>query len=530
MHFIDGNFKCSHCLLRSTSRRTIVNHIKSTHNLDWVTCPECGKLFKRNEHLIIHMLVHTGEKNHKCLECGRAFAQKSALTGHLKTHSNNEKKYFCEICGEGFSKVLLRYHTHDGSRPHQCPHCEKAFRNRVTLDTHIRQHTGERPFSCDHCGKEYSDKSNLRLHIRVHHKEFATTSSNNDSTMDLEEEEEDFSAFSGDESDDSEEHEEDSDEDQELAVSGDVTSNVTLKQTKVRQNLISNKKNPASSGIVPSSTKTSITVQPQPVSFNPNLSRSNILSKVASPNNANSTTILNNRTQTTPKRKNNLASSQNLNSVSSGTIPTANPIQQELQSFKLKLNPNLNFASSSSSGYVRINMSNASVDSTETPVPIQGKRKRNSMSSNQDLSSSSSGVVVVPNTYNYSQNQVIQPQNHFVPGSLNQGSTTSYLTTTQPEPNFLPNSYFQQLSGNQDNQNYSFSNSSSMIYQHSQHQQQQNFNNSIPPFLDNFTLSGVGFNSINTTIGQPNLMTPVQSLSLGEVMKLKLNSKINNSR
>ncbi|KFO52705.1 Zinc finger protein with KRAB and SCAN domains 7, partial [Corvus brachyrhynchos] len=36
-------------------------------------CPECGKLFNCNSHLIIHWCMHTGERPYECPECGKSF-------------------------------------------------------------------------------------------------------------------------------------------------------------------------------------------------------------------------------------------------------------------------------------------------------------------------------------------------------------------------------------------------------------------------------------------------------------------------
>jgi hypothetical protein len=54
-------------------------------------CPftNCGKVFKRQEHLRRHYLSHTGEKPYKCSypNCYRSFIQREELNQHLEIHS-----------------------------------------------------------------------------------------------------------------------------------------------------------------------------------------------------------------------------------------------------------------------------------------------------------------------------------------------------------------------------------------------------------------------------------------------------------
>ena len=90
-----------------------------------------------------HILIHTGEKLHKCDICELSFTQSSTLNKHKRIHSA-EKLHNCEFCG-------------------------KSFANSISY--HKRICTKENPYKCEFCEKTYHKNSKLMGHMKLAHRE-----------------------------------------------------------------------------------------------------------------------------------------------------------------------------------------------------------------------------------------------------------------------------------------------------------------------------------------------------------------------
>ena len=101
-YFIDWNSMYSWILKRSMAFIIIRPYL----------CNYCKCRFKRKQHLVDHIRIHTGERPYTCGECGNRFKSSSNLYSHMKIHT----------C----------------LKPYVCKYCTKAFNRKYNLNVHIR--------------------------------------------------------------------------------------------------------------------------------------------------------------------------------------------------------------------------------------------------------------------------------------------------------------------------------------------------------------------------------------------------------
>ena len=68
------------------------------------------------------ILIHSGDKHHKCEPFGKVFAEKGVLTQHMLIHTG-DIPYVCDICRKSFTQngSLHRHmRIHSGDKPHRC--------------------------------------------------------------------------------------------------------------------------------------------------------------------------------------------------------------------------------------------------------------------------------------------------------------------------------------------------------------------------------------------------------------------------
>ena len=165
-------FHCRLCQNDLPSKTQFIAHLQKEHpDIKSWTCHICGYQCRLRSSLIVHIKLHTGEKNHHCEICGKDFAFKQKLKLHMQHHINL-REFKCDSCDKGFnSKSELAKHVkrvHMSDRPWECQLCGNTFKEAARLRRHMEAHTTGKKFLCQYCKRYYRSKTSLMQHMKSH--------------------------------------------------------------------------------------------------------------------------------------------------------------------------------------------------------------------------------------------------------------------------------------------------------------------------------------------------------------------------
>ncbi|XP_047529968.1 zinc finger protein 624-like isoform X1 [Vanessa atalanta] len=146
-------------------------------------CPDCGKSYKRKDHLKIHSWTHK-KKEVLCGQCGKAFHTADQMLVHvnlvhLRAHeANNEgvmqlrallgDQIDIEVLNEAPSLLVPRKKPSPENRPHECPVCHRKFKRKQHLkihaNVHLKQTTAANTVWCSLCNEGFSDNAMFESH------------------------------------------------------------------------------------------------------------------------------------------------------------------------------------------------------------------------------------------------------------------------------------------------------------------------------------------------------------------------------
>jgi len=197
VHIKIKNQMCEHCPKSFVTKKDLEVHLLKHSGERNYHCEICGKTFQTNGHLTVHRRIHTGEKPYCCELCGKSFSDPSYFNQHKKEqHSKVITKYFkCEPCGKFFKReknLKLHVMTHsDVGEPKTPVHVFsdkfKADALKVVEEVGLTQASktlkvsfytlrnwtalSKKAKKCHACDKMFPFKAQLDRHIKVKHME-----------------------------------------------------------------------------------------------------------------------------------------------------------------------------------------------------------------------------------------------------------------------------------------------------------------------------------------------------------------------
>ncbi|XP_042539124.1 zinc finger imprinted 2 [Dipodomys spectabilis] len=191
---LPSEHRCKVCKRTFNSRVALVRHEPIHTGVKPFKCKQCGKAFFLMPHLTRHQKTHsTGSKRgnlriprmelcepgradsqedyHECPQCGKAFVQETHLVQHLEAHEKAKAQPPALPC---YKAYLIHYQPKKKpakDQVHKCCDCGKVFSRRSHLIQHYQTHKDDRVYQCRLCGRCFSLASFLTQHYLLHFEE-----------------------------------------------------------------------------------------------------------------------------------------------------------------------------------------------------------------------------------------------------------------------------------------------------------------------------------------------------------------------
>ncbi|KAI6187062.1 hypothetical protein M3Y98_00201600 [Aphelenchoides besseyi] len=175
-------FKCEECGKTFSAQYNLTRHLPVHTGIRPFTCKVCGKSFRQASTLCRHRIIHTSEKPHQCEVCHKSFNRSSTLNTHRRIHlgkfDGTSAFFNAKIDSREELNPTSSFHqngnyknhklTHSGVKRHVCE-CGKRFHHAYNLAFHMHTHNQTKPFQCPECGKGFCRNFDLKKHLRRIH-------------------------------------------------------------------------------------------------------------------------------------------------------------------------------------------------------------------------------------------------------------------------------------------------------------------------------------------------------------------------
>ncbi|XP_055591217.1 uncharacterized protein LOC129743258 [Uranotaenia lowii] len=168
--------KCDICPFESKFPKTLLGHLKQSHEAQLIDCEQCDMVFvmedKHKAHLKLHYQAEETENSEGNFSSDSDQDENSSTIKHRKKYETTWPCFRCDICSYK-TKFLKRMQIHI-MRQHpkkliKCDKCPMVFLAQDKLDHHKTLHPSKRYYECHLCSKTWSSWNALRGHLQRAH-------------------------------------------------------------------------------------------------------------------------------------------------------------------------------------------------------------------------------------------------------------------------------------------------------------------------------------------------------------------------